>query len=125
MFQKIKNKLKKTILIYFIWSIFWLLFLFIINYIFGLITSIWDGVNIALLIAIVLLLKDVFFDFILEKTGTLSGWKSWYPWFEHLPLAFYLIFLPLFIPKVGFFVSIIALLDFIIDGYQDIQYRKK
>ena len=111
-------------MIYFVWGIFWLLFLYIVNYLIGLSTPIWNGLNIALLITIILLFKDLFFDFILEKTGMLSGWISWYPWFEHLPLAFYLIFLPMIIPDVGYLVSIIALFDFIIDGYKDIQYRK-
>lgn len=121
--RKIK-KLAKTILIYFIWSVFWLIFLLIINYLIGLATIIWNGINIALFIVIILLLKDILFDFILEKTGILTGWKSWYPWFEHLPLAFCLIIFPIVIPDIGFSVSIIAIFDIIIDAYQDIQYRK-
>lgn len=120
-----KEYVLKTISIYLTWSVLWIIFLFILHHFIGLDYNVWNGMNVSLLLAIILLLKDIIFDFILEKTGTLEGWKSWYPWFEHLPLAFFLILIPFFIDGIDFTTCMIAFIDFIVDGYQDIQYRKK
>lgn len=119
-----KQSTLKTIVIYSIWTIIWIIFLTSIHYTIGLDYKVINKMSFAFILAVSLLLKDIIFDFILEKTGTLAGWKSWYPWFEHLPLSFFLIILPIFIDTLNNSISIIAFIDFIIDGYQDIQYRK-
>ena len=116
----------KIVLVYSGWSIVWLSLLWVIEQGVGLSFEILDHVSIALLLVVFLLLKDVIFDVLLEKLGYLPGWKSWYPWFEHLPLMVFLVVLsgPVF-SDIPFFVRFLAFIDVIIDGVQDFYSRRE
>lgn len=123
----IGETISKTVIIYAGWATIWLSFLWIIDRGLGISYQLFDGVSIALLLALILLAKDTIFDVILEKAGYLSGWKSWYPWFEHLPLVFFLVVLPgiIFLEDISILARAVALIDLIVDGTQDYLQRKE